>query len=552
MSEPKARTAGTEQIPPRSLGASREERVPKVPPPSDSPEQHAWKGKPLSSDEVESRLRATVEAVIAFAKRRAPADKTLYDFELALRPLVFTLGRLLLALFLCRQHEALEVPQEACEAGRRFRRRQPQDRELGTFFGKVRYWRTYMHAPGGGFYPLDRLLKIPADGCSLGLVSLMTRLATKVSYAQTNLLLRCCLGWSPSTTSIERAVLGLGRRTQAWFEAAPVPEGDGEVMVIMPDCKASPTATEAELRKRRGKRSKKKRAASPRHRGRQRRKGRAKKPRRKKGDHSKNGRAATLLVMYTLKVGTHEGKRVLKGPINRRVYGSYAKQRHAFAVARREADRRGFTRESGKLVQIVMDGANSLADYARQLFPEALFTLDVIHAMEYVWKAGRSFFREGSKDLERWVASQRERLYDGDARGVVGDLHKGLARIPKTGPGNKGKRERLKAAIGYLSKRVDMMNYKELIAQDLEISSGPVEGAVRYVIGQRFDSAGMRWIRERAEALLQLRCIEINGDWDAFVEFVEATGPPDEVLRLQAAEPTPLPTFGTEPEGQAA
>jgi hypothetical protein len=490
--------------------------------------------------------------VLAFAKRTAPAGKTLYDFEFGLRPLVFTLGRLLLALFLCRQHEALEVPEAAHEGGRRFRRKNPQGRELGTFFGKIRYWRTYMHAPGAGFYPLDRLLKIPADGCSFGLTSLMTRLATKVSFAQARLLLKCCLGWSPSTTSVEHAVLGLGRRTQAWFEAAPAPEGDGEVLVIMADCKASPTATEEELRKRRGKRKKKKRAASPRHRGRAQRKGRKKKPRRKKGDHSKNGRSATLLVMYTLKVGVHEGKRVLMGPINRRVYGSYAKQRHAFAVARREADRRGFTRESGKLVQIVMDGANSLSDYARDLFPEATFTLDVFHAMEYVWKAGRSFYREGSKDLERWVATQRERIYKGDARGVVADLEKGFTRIPMTGPGNKGKRERLAAAIGYLSKRVDMMNYKELIDQDLEISSGPIEGAVRYVIGQRFDSAGMRWIRERAEALLQLRCIEINGDWDAFLEFVEATGPPGRVIKLKATEPAPLPTFGTEPKDQAA
>lgn len=558
-SEERTRTAGTEVhsrqggTPGKERRCQPEKRMPKVSPPTDSSEQDAWAEKSPTPGEVEARLRATFEAVIAFAKRPAPAGKTLYDFELALRPLVFVLGRLLLALFLCRQHEGLAVPQEAREAGRRFRRKQPQGRELGTFFGKVRYWRTYMHAPGGGFYPLDRLLKIPADGCSFGLVSLMTRLATKVSYAQARLLLQCCIGWSPSTTSVERAVLGLGRRTQAWFEAAPAPEGDGEVLVIMADCKASPTATEAELRKRRGKRRKKKRAASPRHRGRQRRKGRTKKPRRKKGDHSKNGRAATLLVMYTLKVGTHEGKRVLKGPINRRLYGSYGKQRHAFAIARREADRRGFTRESGKVVQIVMDGANSLSDYARELFPEAIFTLDVIHATEYVWKAGRSFFREGSKDLERWVASQRERLYDGDARGVVADLEKGLARIPKTGPGNKGKRERLEAAIRYLSKRVAMMNYKELIAQDLEISSGPIEGAVRYVIGQRFDSAGMRWIRERAEALLQLRCIELNGHWDEFLEFVEGTAAAaTEPIRLQAASPAPLPTFGTEPLAQAS
>ncbi len=51
-----------------------------------------------------------------------------------------------------------------------------------------------MYAQGGGFYPLDQILRIPADGFSFGLTSLMTRVATKVSYAQTALLLRCFLG----------------------------------------------------------------------------------------------------------------------------------------------------------------------------------------------------------------------------------------------------------------------------------------------------------------------------------------------------------------------
>jgi len=72
----------------------------------------------------------------------------------------------------------------------------------------------------------------------------------------------------------------------------------------------------------------------------------------------------------------------------------------------------------------------------------------------------------------------------------------------------------------YLNKRVDKMNYDELRERDLEISSGAVEGAVNYVIAKRFDSSGMRWVKERAEHLLQLRCIEVNGDWDAFINFV--------------------------------
>jgi hypothetical protein len=47
-----------------------------------------------------------------------------------------------------------------------------------------------------------------------------------------------------------------------------------------------------------------------------------------------------------------------------------------------------------------------------------------------------------------------------------------------------------------------------------------VEGAIKNLIGKRCDHGGMRWIKERAEAVVQLRCIEANGDWEAFISFV--------------------------------
>lgn len=92
--------------------------------------------------------------------------------------------------------------------------------------------------------------------------------------------------------------------------------------------------------------------------------------------------------------------------------------------------------------------------------------------------------------------------------------------LQETGPGNKGRRERLRSAFRYLEKRLTQMNYQALADQDLELGSGMVEGAVKHLVGARFDSGGSRWIRERAEALLQLRCIEQNGHWDAFIAWV--------------------------------
>ena len=377
----------------------------------------------------------------------------------------------------------------------------------------------------------------------MNLLGLATRLATKLCYAQTQAVLGWFLLQSPSTEVIEQAVLGLGRRTGEWFQSAPPPEGDGEVLVAQFDSKASPTATDEELRRRRGKRRRKKRARSPRHRGRERRARYGSKPRREKGDKSKNGKAATMVVMYTLK---RSGRHLL-GPINRWVYASFAPKRHAFEIARREADKRGFTANSGKLIQIVTDGDDDLALYAKEHFPGAVHTLDVMHALEYLWEAGACLHREGSDGLKLWMEEQKKRVYEGKIRVVLTELKERLLAIPMTGPGNKGKRERLAGAIGYLGKRVHQMNYDYLLATDLEVGSGAVEGAIKNIIGARFDMGGMRWIRERAEALLQLRCIEMNGDWDRFIEHVHEdllqAQQRGSRVRLQHATPAQLPSL---------
>jgi hypothetical protein len=63
-----------------------------------------------------------------------------------------------------------------------------------------------------------------------------------------------------------------------------------------------------------------------------------------------------------------------------------------------------------------------------------------------------------------------------------------------------GKRDALSDLIGSLDKRLSMMASKDLIAGERVIASGIVEGAARYVVGERLDCRGMRWIPERAEA----------------------------------------------------
>jgi hypothetical protein len=461
------------------------------------------------------------------------------------------LGRLLAMLFLAsrQQRQQAELPERMVIDGREHRRdKEPQPRNLNTLFGVVRYFRTYLRAKsGGGHYPLDAELGLTQDRLSFGLLSLGARLSTMMSFAKAQGLLRWFLGQAPSTEVLEQAVLGLGRRTGEWLAQAPAPEEDGEVLIIQVDGKGAPTATEQELARRRGPRKKKRsKAPSPRHRGRVDRKRRGKKPRRKKGDKSKNARMATVVVIYTLRREKHQGRWVLCGPLNQWTYGSFAPKRHAFAVARREADKRGFTRDSGRLVQLLTDGDEDLACYIQEYFPEAIHTVDVMHVIEYLYKAGDCLYAEGSPELARWVEEQKDLLYGGQEARIVAQMRRRLLAIPQTGPGNKGKRSRLSQAINYLDKRLPHMNYQSLMRRDLEIATGIVEGTVKNLVGARFDFGGSRWIRERAEALLQLRCIDRNGQWDSFIQWVHdqdvAALRRGARIRIQQPAPAPLPT----------
>ncbi len=164
-------------------------------------------------------------------------------------------------------------------------------------------------------------------------------------------------------------------------------------------------------------------------------------------------------------------------------------------------------------------------------FPSASHALDVRHVEEKIWDVGRLFYKEASEELSQWVEKQREILYQGEIALLLKRLRKLEQGIASTGPGTKAKREKLRKTIAYLDKRQHLLAYGRLIEQDLVIASGVIEGAVRYVIGERMDCSGMRWIEGRAEMLLHLRCIELNGEWERFFRWAR-----DKIAKTQHDE----------------
>jgi len=247
--------------------------------------------------------------------------------------------------------------------------------------------------------------------------------------------------------------------------------------------------------------------------------------------------------MYTLK--RDENGRV-HGPINKRVWGSYAPRKVMLAWARNQASKRGFPKDTNKRIHIVTDGELCLYDGLIKLFGKATFALDIRHVEPKIWKVGRLFHETGSSELAAWVSEKVEYLYTGKIAELITELKELEISLSARTKLDKDELKKLSALISYIEKRPTMTNYKQLIEEDMTIASGIVEGAARYVVGERMDCGGMRWIPERAEALLKLRCIELNGDWEHFFNWgyqrwIEKMKGGEKVI-IRSETPEPLDT----------
>jgi hypothetical protein len=478
--------------------------------------QHRHNASSCPADAIEGEARQVFDKIVRWCRR---TEQPFGSFEKRLFVVIAVLARLLIRLYLATRHEKLDV-QPYLEDGVYRLGKRDAERTLKTAYGEVSYQRTQLikRKGGAGFYPLDAVLGLTRDRLTPWVMQLVARLATRMSFQATHLVCKAVLRWAPSTETIEQVVLGMGRQAAPFMQQLAAPPADGEVLVIETDGKCPPTATEAELAKRRGKRKHKSgcTCGCQRHRGKAKRQARGSKKRRRKGDKSKNGKEVSVVVMYTLK-RSPDGK--LHGPLNKKVWATFAGRKAAALWARAEATKRGFPPDTTKTVQIVLDGAKGLKHQFERLFANAIFTLDICHVVEKLWALGHCYHKEGSAELKAWVEELKTLLYTGQTSELVERLKSYLQDVPLQGPGNKARRNKLSKLINYLEPRLSMLRYKEWLEQDLVIASGQVEGAVRHVVGERFDCSGMRWIPGKAEPLLHLRCIELNGDWDRFIAW---------------------------------
>ncbi|MGH8903147.1 MAG: ISKra4 family transposase, partial [Egibacteraceae bacterium] len=141
--------------------------------------------------------------------------------------------------------------------------------------------------------------------------------------------------------------------------------------------------------------------------------------------------------------------------------------------------------------------------------------LDFVHVLEYLWKAAWSFFAEGDPAVERWVAGHAVRVLEGGS-GVVAAAIRRKATTNKLPP---DKRKGADACADYLVSRGPYLSYAHALSSGWPIAAGIIEGACRHLVKDRMDITGARWGLPGAEAVLELRALVSNGDFDDYWDY---------------------------------
>ncbi|EQD56624.1 hypothetical protein B1B_09004 [mine drainage metagenome] len=164
---------------------------------------------------------------------------------------------------------------------------------------------------------------------------------------------------------------------------------------------------------------------------------------------------------------------------------------------------------------VVSDGERALQIRTARALPGAVVVLDIIHAVEKVWMAAHVFHPEGSPEAREFVRERALRILEGDVVQVV----KGLRQMATKHRLSSARRKTLRNVARYLSNNRSRMRYDEYLRGGLPIASGNVEGACKNLIKDRMERSGMRWSEEGAEAMVKVRAVYLNEDFEAYWRY---------------------------------
>ncbi|WP_261576359.1 ISKra4 family transposase, partial [Frankia gtarii] len=141
--------------------------------------------------------------------------------------------------------------------------------------------------------------------------------------------------------------------------------------------------------------------------------------------------------------------------------------------------------------------------------------IDFIHVLEYLWKAGWSFFDTGDPDAEAWVTDKARKVLAGHAT----DVATGIRRRATYNGYDQTERKGADTAAAYLDAKAAYLDYATALAKGWPIATGVIEGACRHLVKDSMDITGARWGLDGAEAILTLRAVIANRDFDDYWTF---------------------------------
>ena len=136
--------------------------------------------------------------------------------------------------------------------------------------------------------------------------------------------------------------------------------------------------------------------------------------------------------------------------------------------------------------------------------------------IEYLWKAAYCFHPDASQEAEAWVTERLRALLTGhDSSQVAAGIRRSATRQCLSA----AKREAADSCARYLINKRKLLGYADALRQGFPIASGVIEGACRYLVKDRMDRTGACWSLDGAEAVLRLRALRTNSDFDDYWRF---------------------------------
>jgi hypothetical protein len=146
---------------------------------------------------------------------------------------------------------------------------------------------------------------------------------------------------------------------------------------------------------------------------------------------------------------------------------------------------------------------------------DVTIVVDFVHVIEYLWAAAWCFFAEGDTAAEEWVRDRALSVLEGRAREVAS----GIRRRATAERLATSKRKKADEAAKYLKNKAPHLAYPRALSSGWPIATGVIEGACRYLVADRMDITGARWSTKGAEAVLKLRAVRTNDDFDDYWRF---------------------------------